>query len=283
MPVAPARRIVSATSSGESPKPSLEVGRDRHLGRRGDRLRMRKRLVARQLAVLSAEDAGGGAARGRQRGEAELRQQRRRAGSKALAMTKARGPACSSRRRSALSAWERLMANDRIASWAGRASRCPRPCDRRSVVGLDGPVWRGIVSSPHGLRPRSLRRHRRPDLAKADAGAVPGLASWQAARRRPHPRRLAPGAHRRRLPRLDQGALRRSRRRQAPERRRVRPLRRPAPLPASRPLAAGDYARLKEWLASPSAALRRPTSSSCSSPPARTCSRSSAPSSARPA
>ena len=36
-----------------------------------------------------------------------------------------------------------------------------------------------------------------------------------------------------------QGALRRSRRRQAPERRRVRPLRRPAPLPAPRSLAAG--------------------------------------------
>ena len=56
---------------------------------------------------------------------------------------------------------------------------------------------------------------------------------------------------RRRLPRLAQGPLRRSRRRQAPERRRVRSLRRPAPLPAPRSLAAGDYARLKDWLASP--------------------------------
>ena len=33
----------------------------------------------------------------------------------------------------------------------------------------------------HVLRPRSLRRHRRPHLAQADAGAVPGLSPRQAA------------------------------------------------------------------------------------------------------
>ena len=63
---------------------------------------------------------------------------------------------------------------------------------------------RGIVSSPHVIRSRSLRRHRRPHLAQADAGAVPGLPPRQAARRRPHPRRRARGAQRRRLPRLHQ-------------------------------------------------------------------------------
>ena len=111
---------------------------------------------------------------------------------------------------------------------------------------------RGIVSSPHGLRPRSLRRHRRPDVAKADAGAVPGVAPRQAARRRPHPRRLAPGAQRRRLSRLAEGALPRGRGRQAAERRGVRPLRRAPPLPAPGPLASrATTQRLKAWLASP--------------------------------
>src|SRR5690349_24949038 len=34
---------------------------------------------------------------------------------------------------------------------------------------------------PHGIRPRVLRRHRRPDLAQADAGAVPGVPPRQTA------------------------------------------------------------------------------------------------------
>ena len=105
----------------------------------------------------------------------------------------------------------------------------------------------GAASYPprHVLRPRSLRRHRRPGVAKADAGAVPGLAARQAARRRPHPRRFAPGARRRRLPRLAEGALRRGRGREAAERRGVRPLRRPAPYLRLDLSKADDYQRLK--------------------------------------
>jgi hypothetical protein len=80
IPVAPARQIVSATASGDRPKPFLEVRRDRQIGRRRDFARVRERLVARQLAVLPAEDAGCGAARGRERLEAEPLEQLRRAG-----------------------------------------------------------------------------------------------------------------------------------------------------------------------------------------------------------
>jgi hypothetical protein len=58
----------------------LEIGRNRQVGRRGDRLRVGERLVARELAILPAEDAGSGAARRRQRGEAEVREQHGRAG-----------------------------------------------------------------------------------------------------------------------------------------------------------------------------------------------------------
>src|SRR5689334_14253 len=83
----------------------------------------------------------------------------------------------------------------------------------------------GTYARAHVLRPRPLRRHRRSGVAKADAGALPGLAPRQAAGRRPHPRRLAPGAERRGVPRLGPRALHRGRGREAAERRRVRALR----------------------------------------------------------
>ena len=131
----------------------------------------------------------------------------------------------------------------RVCSW-----RSPSTSERSR---FDPASRRGIVSSPHGLRPRSLRRHRRPDLAKADAGAVPGLASRQAARRRPHPRRLAPGttddAYRawikERFAEVED-----AKRPSDDEFDRFAALLHYLRLDLSQP---GDYARLKDWLASP--------------------------------
>ena len=61
--------------------------------------------------------------------------------------------------------------------------RCPSACDRRLArrrVDPSRPARHRILVR-HGIRPRPLRRHRRPDLAQADAGAVPGLPPRQAA------------------------------------------------------------------------------------------------------
>ena len=90
----------------------------------------------------------------------------------------------------------------------------------------------------HVLRSRVLRRHRRPHLAQADAGAVPGLAARQTARGRPHPLGGARRAQRRRPTASSSAAFRRGRQRQAPERRGIRAFRRAAALPPHGSLAA---------------------------------------------
>ena len=84
-------------------------------------------------------------------------------------------------------------------------------------------------------------------MAQAHAGGVPSLSPRQSPRGRPRPRRFPAGPHRRRLPRLGQGALPERPRRQAPERRGVPEVRGAAALCPARPLA-GERLRAAEGL-----------------------------------
>ena len=88
----------------------LEIGGHGQVGRLHDGARVRQRLVARHLAVAPAEHAGGGAAGGRQRLEAERGEDARGARVPRVRDHEgARGPSCSLRNAAALSLWLTAM------------------------------------------------------------------------------------------------------------------------------------------------------------------------------
>ncbi len=65
----------------------------------------------------------------------------------------------------------------------------PLRIDAKSFEGIMPMKLGYIAKGLHVIRSRVLRRHRRPDLAQADARAVPGVPARQAASRRAHPGR----------------------------------------------------------------------------------------------
>ena len=129
----PARGAASrATPPGVGAKHVLEVGRDRQVGRRDDRRRVRERLVARDAAVAPAERRREAAARRGERLEAERREQPRRAGVPRVGHEQRRAPARGARgtARPARSSQARLLAqplgahhDPRQAEPAGRGER----------------------------------------------------------------------------------------------------------------------------------------------------------------
>ena len=241
------RRCRSRRRGGSSRRRRRANRRSRSRDRPRPAARSPQRSPARARAPRRAT-AGRPSCRGRRRRRRSTSRARRsRAASSSAAEPASNGvgddegarPGVASRRRSALSAGERSWRRSCSLREPGGASRCTALA---SVVERSASTRRTDAASyPRRMSFDLVLFGGTGDLTWRKL--MPALfQAWRHGKLPEGGRILAVARHeleRRRLPRLAEGALPRRRGREAPERRRVRPLRRAAPLPAPRPLAAG--------------------------------------------